>query len=203
MKKKLIAVFISGRGSNFKALLDEIERGNIQGTIVTVISDNPGAQGLLHAKKKGIEHTVFEKRRGDERSAYFEKILAYLEKKNVDLIVLAGFMKVLSDNIINRYKNRILNIHPALLPSFPGVHAQKQAVEYGVKYSGCTVHFVDEGVDTGPVVLQEVVPVLDNDTEEFLSQRILEKEHTIYPRAVKLFCEDKLMVQGRRVFIQV
>jgi phosphoribosylglycinamide formyltransferase-1 len=199
MARKCIAVFISGRGSNFKAILDAVKKGTINGDIVTVISDNADAKGLQYAEESGIEYKVFVKQGEDSRESYFERIIAFLEGRAIDLICLAGFMKVLSKNIVDRYKNRILNIHPALLPSFPGENAQAQAVEHGVKFSGCTVHFVDEGVDSGPIVVQEVVPVMDNDTEQTIAARILEKEHQAYPLAVRLFCEDRLMVKGRKV----
>lgn len=202
MSKKRIAVFISGRGSNFKAILNEINKGTINGSIALVVSDNPGAKGLLFARENNIECVVFEKNKDESRSDYFDKIISALRARDIELILLAGFMKVLSGNIVRAYRNRVLNIHPALLPSFPGEQAQKQALEYGVKFSGCTVHIVDEGVDTGPIVLQEAVPVLDDDTEEILSDRILEKEHIIYSRAVKLLCDDKLSITGRRVFIK-
>jgi phosphoribosylglycinamide formyltransferase-1 len=199
---KKIAVFISGRGSNFKALLEEIKKGTVNGRIELVVSDNPDAAGLRFAKENDIERAVFEKKKGESRSDYFEKIIAELEKKQIDLVVLAGFMKILSPNIVRKYANRMLNIHPALLPSFPGEHAQKQALDHGVKYSGCTVHFVDEGMDSGPIVVQEAVPVKDGDTEQELSDRILEKEHIIYPEAVRLFCEDRLVVTGRKVIVK-
>lgn len=190
MNKKKIAIFISGRGSNFKAIAEEIKKGNIDAEIDTVISDNSDAKGLFYAKENSIEYVIFEKLE-ESRSEYFQKIISFLEKRNIDLIVLAGFMKILSANIINTYENRIINIHPALLPSFPGTNAQKQALDCGVKYTGCTVHFVDEGVDTGPIISQEVVPILDEDTEETLSDRILKKEHIIYSEAIRLFCENK------------
>lgn len=202
MKVKKIAVFISGRGSNFKAIATEVNRGKINAVIDVVISDNPDAAGLKYAYEQEIEYAVFKKKKDQSRSDYFVEISEFLKRRKIDLIVLAGFMKVLSSNIIEEYRHRILNIHPALLPSFPGVHAQKQALEYGVKYSGCTVHFIDEGIDSGPIILQEVVPVFEDDTEDTLSARILEKEHTIYPNAVKLFCENRLIIEGRRVFIK-
>jgi len=202
MNKKRIVVFISGRGSNFMAIHSEIERGNINGEIVAVISDNPDAGGLLYAKEKGIPCAIFIKRKEEKRSQYFERIMSYLDELKVDLILLAGFMRVLSENIVKRYRNRIMNIHPALLPSFPGENAQRQAFEYGVKISGCTVHFVDEGVDSGPIIFQEAVPVLDGDDADTLAARILEKEHIIYPKAVKYFCEDKLIVNCRHVFVK-
>jgi phosphoribosylglycinamide formyltransferase-1 len=192
-------MFISGRGSNFKAILEEVKRGTINGEIVAVISDNADAKGLQYAEESGIESKVFAKQGEDSRQSYFERIIAFLEERNIDLICLAGFMKVLSKNIVDRYRNRILNIHPALLPSFPGENAQARAVEHGVKFSGCTVHFIDEGVDSGPIVIQEVVPVLNNDNEQTLAARILEKEHQVYPLAVRLFCEDRLSVKGKKV----
>ncbi|MFW6139681.1 MAG: phosphoribosylglycinamide formyltransferase [Spirochaetota bacterium] len=201
MGRKKIAVFISGRGSNFKAILDEVKKGSINGEIVAVISDNPAAGGLQYAQQNGIDTHIFEKHKQEPRSEYFQKIISLLEKIGVDVVVLAGFMKVLSKNVVERYRNRILNIHPALLPAFPGENAQKQALDYGVKYSGATVHFVDEQVDSGPIILQEVVPVMQTDDEQSLSDRILEKEHIIFPRAVKLICEDRMEVRGRRVFI--
>lgn len=202
MPPKKIAIFISGRGSNFQAILTEVKRGEINGIIDVVISDNPEARGLLYARKNGIECSIFTKAKNESRSEYFEKIMSFLEPRKIELIVLAGFMKVLSQNIIHRYQNKMINIHPALLPSFPGVHSQKQAVDYGVKFSGCSVHFIDEGVDTGPIILQEVVPVYEEDNEDSLSARILEREHLIFPQAVKLFCDDRLIIKGRHVSIK-
>jgi len=201
MEKKSIAVFLSGRGSNFRAIFDAVEEGRVNGYIEVVVSDNPDAKGLSFARANGIRSAVFEKPRTENRTEYFDKIIEFLDGSTIDLIVLAGFMKVMSGRFIEKYRNRILNIHPALLPSFPGEHAQRQALDYGVKCSGCTVHFVDEGVDTGPIVLQETVPVREDDTEDSLSARILEQEHKIYPRAVQLFCEERLKVEGRRVLI--
>jgi phosphoribosylglycinamide formyltransferase-1 len=200
MAKKRIAVLISGRGSNFMSIHRDIENGRINGEIVAVLSDNPDAAGLAYAEKMGIECAVFPWQ--SPREKYFEVIMHFLEQRNIDLIVLAGFMRVLSDNIIKRYENCILNIHPALLPSFPGEDAQKQAFEYGVKYSGCTVHIVDAGVDTGPIVQQRVVPVLEDDDAETLAERILEQEHKLFPEVVRLFCNDQLKVVGRKVQIQ-
>jgi len=201
MEKKRIAVFISGRGSNFKAISEHIKNGDINAEIVVVISDNPEAKGLAYARENRYPTQVFEFKKGTDRVKYFESIMDFLEDRDIDLIVLAGFMRVLSENIINRYKHRIINIHPALLPSFPGTHAQRQALEYGVKISGCTVHFVDNGVDTGPIIKQAAVEVKDDDTENTLADRILEKEHIIFPESIKLFCEDKLKIEGRRVKI--
>ncbi len=202
MMKKRIACCLSGRGSNFKAILESVKAEEIRGEIVLVVSDNPEAKGLSFARMNGIRSEAIVREKGEPRPEYFERIIKRLEECTVDLICLAGFMKVLSGNIVSRYRNRIINIHPALLPSFPGEEAQRQAVEYGVKVSGCTVHFVDEGVDTGPIILQETVPVLDGDTEEILAARILKKEHELFPRAVKLFCSDRLTVEGRYVRVE-
>jgi len=199
VKKKRLAIFISGRGSNFKAISEGIKGGDINGEIAVVISDNPDAKGLEYAKENGYPTKIYEYIHGVDRNEYFEKIIEFLNNKNIDLIILAGFMRILSKNIIDKYENKIMNIHPALLPSFPGTHAQRQALEYGVKISGCTVHFVDSGVDSGPIIMQASVKVRDDDTEDSLSDRILEKEHIIFPEAVKLFCEDKLKIKGRKV----
>jgi phosphoribosylglycinamide formyltransferase-1 len=202
MMKKQIAVFISGRGSNFRSILKEVQKGRINAEIVTVISDNPRAGGLRFAEENGIEYKVFRWSRKESRQSYFRHLMEYLEPKRIDLIILAGFMLILSQNIIHRYKNRIMNIHPALLPAFPGENAQEKAFNHGVKISGCTVHFIDEGVDTGPIILQKAVSVLDDDNAETLAERILEQEHNIFPEAVKLFCEDRLIPDGRRVYIK-
>ncbi len=200
--KKQIAVFISGRGSNFRSILTEVQTGRINGEIATVISDNSRAGGLQYAEENGIEYKIFEWDRKESRQSYFRRIVEYLEPKSIDLIILAGFMLILSHNIIHSYKNRIMNIHPALLPAFPGENAQEKAFNHGVKISGCTVHFIDEGVDTGPIILQKAVPVLDDDNAGTLAVRILEQEHKIFPEAVKLFCEDRLLPVGRRVYIK-
>jgi phosphoribosylglycinamide formyltransferase-1 len=200
--KKRIAVFISGRGSNFRSILKEVQKGNINAEIVTVISDNRGAGGLRFADENGIEYRVFNWNREESRESYFRRLIDYLEPKRIDLIILAGFMLILSQNIIQRYKNRIMNIHPALLPAFPGENAQEKAFNHGVKVSGCTVHFIDEGVDTGPIILQKAVAVLDDDNAETLSERILAQEHEIFPEAVSLFCEDRLIIDGRRVYVK-
>ena len=202
MGKKRLAVFISGRGSNFRAIAEQVKKGNINGDIVLVISDNSNANGLQYARENNFPTEVFEYNKDTDRDEYFKSIMDLIKSKKIDLIILAGFMRVLSPNIVNEYSNRIINIHPALLPSFPGTHAQKQALDYGVKMSGCTVHFVDNGVDTGPIIKQVAVDVKYDDTEDSLSDRILEKEHTIFPEAVKLFCENRLMVSGRRVEIK-
>ncbi|MBS7250787.1 MAG: phosphoribosylglycinamide formyltransferase [Candidatus Freyarchaeota archaeon] len=204
-----IGVLVSGRGSNLQAIIDAVESGYIKAKISVVISSRKDAPALQRAKEHGIEAIFIDpqdfwkdkEHREEKRVEYDKKIIAELEKRNVDLVLLAGYMLMLSPYFVNKYKNRIMNIHPALLPSFPGVNAQKQALEYGVKYTGATVHFVDAEMDHGPIILQDVVPVLDDDTVETLSNRILEKEHKIYVEAVKLFTEGKLKVEGRRVKI--
>ena len=196
-----IGVLVSGRGSNFQAIIDAIEAKKIKAEIAVVISNVPGVMALDRAKKHGIKAIVIDSREHSDKSSYEKQVIKVLEDNNVGLVCLAGYMKLLSPELVHHFRGRIMNIHPALLPAFPGLHVQKKALEYGVKYSGCTVHFVDEGCDTGPIILQAVVPVLDSDTEETLSARILEQEHNIYPEAIRLFSEGKLKVEGRRVRI--
>ncbi|MFC1495915.1 phosphoribosylglycinamide formyltransferase [Candidatus Margulisiibacteriota bacterium] len=189
---KKLGVLISGRGSNLQAIIDACARGEIPAKVEVVISNKPDAYGLERAKKHNIDTRVVSDEKG---------IVKVLNEKKADLVCLAGYMRIVGKTILEAYKNKIINIHPALLPSFPGLHGQKQAIDYGVKVSGVTVHFVDEGCDTGPIILQRTVEVKDDDTEEILSARILEQEHKAYPAAIKLFCEDKLKIKGRRVII--
>lgn len=188
-----------------KAILKSLKKDKIPANPVVVISNKPTAIGLKIAQKMGVRTEVIDSQGIKGQSwEYDKKIVTVLEKYNVTpengLICLAGFMRIISPEFVNRYKDRIMNIHPALLPSFPGIHAQQQAVEYGVKYSGCTVHFVDVGIDTGSIILQSVVKVKDNDTEKTLSERILREEHKIYPRAIRLFCENKIRIKDRNAF---
>ena len=197
-----IGVLASGRGTNLQAIIEAIEEGEIEGRINIVISDNRDAFALKRAKQNNIETQYVDFKSFKNREDYDKEIIKILEEKKIDLVVLAGYMRILSPFFINTYKNKIMNIHPALLPSFPGLHAQRQAVEYGAKVSGCTVHFVDEGVDSGPIVLQKSVEVKDDDTEELLEERILKEEHQIYPKAIQLFSEGRLMIEGRRIFIK-
>ena len=197
-----VGVLASGRGTNLQAIIEAIKEGKIEGRISIVISDNRDAFALKRAKQNNIETEYINFKSFKNREDYDKEIMECLKEKDIDLVVLAGYMRILSPYFIRTYKNRIINIHPALLPSFPGLHAQRQAVEYGVKISGCTVHFVDEGVDSGPVILQKAVEVKDNDTEESLAERILKEEHQIYPRAIQLFCQGRLIIKGRRVFIK-
>lgn len=199
MNKKLrLGVLVSGRGTNLQAIIDSINEGKLLAEIVIVISDNPKAMALERAKIANIP-TAYVK--PGKKSEFEREIIRILEENKVNLIVLAGFMRILSADFVSRFPLRIINIHPSLLPSFPGLEAQRQALEYGVKITGCTVHFVNEIVDGGPIILQEAVPVYDDDTVESLSARILEKEHKILVEAIRLFGENRLKVVGRRVFI--
>ncbi len=197
-----IGVLASGRGTNLQAIIEAIKEGKIEGEIKVVISDNPDAYALKRAKQNNIETEHINFKKFKNREDYDKKIIKTLEEKKIDLVVLAGYMRILGSYFIKMYKNRIINIHPALLPSFPGLHAQRQAVEHGVKVSGCTVHFVDEGVDSGPIILQKAVQVSADDTEESLAEKILKEEHQIYPRAIQLFSQGRLVIKGRKVFIR-
>ena len=197
---------ISGRGSNMESILKAIKKKKIPINPAVVISNKPNARGLQIAKKMGIQTEVIDSSKYKGKRQQFDKeVILTLQKYKVTptngLVCLAGFMRIISPYFIKKYRNRILNIHPALLPSFTGLDAQKQAVEFGAKFSGCTVHFVDEGVDTGPIILQEVVKVNVNDTEKTLSKKILEKEHMAYPNAVELFAKKKISIKGRKVKI--
>ena len=197
-----IGVLASGRGTNLQAIIEAVEEGRIEGEISIVVSDNPDAYALKRAKQHNIETQYINFKEFKDREDYDKEIIKTMKKKKVNLVVLAGYMRILSPYFIRTYKNKIINIHPALLPSFPGLHAQRQAVVNGVKVSGCTVHFVDEGVDLGPIILQKAVEVKDDDTEESLAERILKEEHQIYPRAIQLFCQGRLIIKGRKVFIK-
>ena len=196
---KRIGVLLSGRGSNFEALAESVAAGRIPNAeIAVVISNREGAPGIERALARGIETRVIPSKRL-EREAYDRQVVAALREKQVDLVCLAGFMRLLSPYFVAAFPNRILNIHPSLLPAFPGLEAQRQALEYGVKWSGCTVHIVDENLDAGPIVTQAVVPVLDDDTLETLADRILKEEHRIYSEAVRLVLEGRFRIEGRRV----
>lgn len=198
-----IAVFISGRGSNFIALHENIKKGIIKDAEISVVFSNKGdAKGLDYAKKENIEVIVIPSKDYNNRQEYDKKIVEALKPYNIDLICLAGYMRIVTPELIKAYENKIINIHPALLPSFKGLHAQKQALEYGVKYSGCTVHFVDEGMDNGAIILQKIVEVYDDDTEDILSERILKQEHIAYSEAVSLITSGKVVINGRKVSIK-
>ena len=202
MKKLKLAVLASGRGSNLQAIIDNIEKGALSAELAVVISDQPDAYALERAKKHNIPAVhVSAKGYKGKRDEYDALLVKELQKRNVDLVCLAGFMRIISPVLIRAFPNRILNIHPSLLPSFPGLHVQKKAIDHGVKFSGCTVHFVDEDMDTGPIIIQAVVPILDSDTEDSLSERILKQEHKIYSRAIQLFAEGRLKIEGRRVLL--
>ncbi|SLM48374.1 phosphoribosylglycinamide formyltransferase 1 [Nitrospira japonica] len=200
-----VAVLASGRGSNLQAVIDAIEAGRVEATIVAVISNKKDALALERARKHGLPDVFVDPKpfagRPDSRVAYDHALLDVLRRHDVELVLLAGYMKIITAVLIDAYANRMMNIHPSLLPSFPGLDVQKKAIDWGCKLAGCTVHFVTEGVDEGPIILQAAVPVLDGDTPDTLAARILEQEHRIYPRAVELFAEGRLRVEGRRVFI--
>jgi phosphoribosylglycinamide formyltransferase-1 len=196
-----IAVLVSGRGSNLQAIIDSIENGYLHAQISIVISDISDAYALVRARTHGIKAVHIDPKKSGSKEAYETEVLRVLELNNVQLVLLAGYMKILGKTLLATYKNRILNIHPALLPAFPGLHAQEQALKHGVKVAGCTVHFVDEELDGGPIILQKCVEVKEDDTPQTLAERILEQEHKIYPEAVKLFVENKLRLEGRKVKI--
>jgi phosphoribosylglycinamide formyltransferase-1 len=199
--KKRISVLLSGRGSNFEALADSIASGRLPNAeIALVLSNREGAPGIESARARGIESRVIPSK-GLEREAYDKQVVAALREKKVDLVCLAGFMRLLSSYFVAAFPKRILNIHPSLLPAFPGLEAQRQALEHGVKFSGCTVHFVDEHLDAGPIVLQAAVPVEDGDSAATLSERILAEEHRIYTEAVRIVLDGRYRIDGRRVLI--
>ena len=186
-----LGVLASGRGTNLQSIIDHIKEGKLNADVKVIISDNRDSGALQRAEKEGISHYFINPEDFSSRKDYEKALINKLKEYEVELVVLAGFMRILSPYFINKYRQQIMNIHPSLLPAFRGLNAHQQALEYGVKVSGCTVHFVDEGMDTGPIILQEVVPVKVEDTVETLSQRILEKEHEIYPEAIQLYEEGK------------
>ena len=195
-----LAVLASGYGSNLQAIIDAVDRGEIKGRVKIVISDVQDAFALERARRHHIEAVYLNPHHFPHRKAFDERIAALLDEREIDLVILAGYMRLLSPLLVERYRGKIMNIHPSLLPAFPGLDGVRQALEYGVKVSGCTVHFVDEGLDTGPIILQEAVPVYDDDTVESLQERIHRVEHRLYPRAIQLFIEGKLKIEGRRCF---
>ena len=201
-----IAVLASGRGSNLQAIIDGIEAGQVPAQLVAVISNKQDAVALQRARKHAVQDIFIDPKpfagRPDSREAYDRALLDVLGKLDVELVLLAGYMKIVTAVLVNAFTNRMMNIHPSLLPSFPGLDVQRKAIEWGCKLAGCTVHFVTEGVDEGPIIVQAAVPVFDRDTPEILAARILEQEHKIYPRAVQLFAEGRLKVEGRRVLIE-
>ncbi len=200
--RPVIAVLVSGSGSNLQAIIDASEKGEIPCRVGIVISNKADAYGLVRARKHGIPTEAISHKDFPNREEFDKNLVEILRKSGATLVCLAGFMRVLTPVFVRAFPNRILNIHPALLPSFPGTHGPRQALNHGVRFSGCTVHFLDEGVDTGPIIVQAVVPVYDDDTEETLAARILVQEHRIYPMAIRLFFQGRLMVDGRRVRIE-
>ncbi|GMV48794.1 MAG: Phosphoribosylglycinamide formyltransferase [Nitrospirae bacterium] len=200
-----LAVLLSGRGSNLQAIIDAIEGGTLSAEIAVVLSNKQDAAGLERARKHGVTALWLDPKpfagRPDSREAYDRAVLEILQKYEVDLVLLAGYMKIVTGVLVKTYENRMMNIHPSLLPSFPGLDVQKKAIEHGCKIAGCTVHFVTEGVDEGPIIIQAAVPVLEGDTPDRLAARILEQEHQVYPRAIQLYAEGRLKVEGRRVTV--
>jgi phosphoribosylglycinamide formyltransferase 1 len=202
MKQKgKVAILLSGRGSNFEAIYQSSLKPDSNFEITVVISDKKDARGLARAREFGLPAFHVSPKKLKPKNAYESGICEIITQHNADLICLAGYMRIVGDTLISTFPGRIMNIHPSLLPSFPGLHAQLQALQYGVKISGCTVHFVDPGVDTGPIILQDNVPVHHNDSEDDLCQRILKKEHALFSKAITLFFEKKLKIEGRKVII--
>src|SRR3990170_3690264 len=197
-----IGMLVSGSGTNLQSIIDAIEAGRCDASIKIVVSNRPDAFALERAKKHGIATAVIRVKDFPEREAFDAEVLRILRENGVELIVLAGFMRIISRVLLDAYHMKIMNIHPSLLPSFPGLDVQKAALDYGVKFSGCTVHFVDSGLDSGPIIIQAVVPVKDEDTVESLQKRILAEEHRIYPQAIEFFSEGRIEVRGRRVFVR-
>lgn len=196
-----LGVLVSGSGSNLQAIIDNIEQGKLRSKIAVVISNNKDAFSIERAKKHNIPFEIIEHHRYNKREDFDKKIVDTLKIYNVDLVIMAGFLRVITKTLLDAYPMKIMNIHPALLPSFPGLHVQKKALEYGCKFAGCTVHFADEGVDSGPIIIQGVVPILDSDDEDTLSKRILKVEHKIYSTAIKLYEDGRIKIKNRKVVI--
>ena len=194
-----LAVLVSGRGSNLQAIIDSIDREELDAHLSIVISNTKDAMALKRAEKHGIKTIFIDPSTYLNSKEYDKALVLKLKEFSIDLICLAGYMRILGEEVIQTFEKKIINIHPSLLPAFPGLNAQKQAINHGVKFSGCTVHFVDSGVDSGPIILQTVVPVYDNDDEKSLSKRILEQEHYLYPKAIKMIQEKKIRLNGRTV----
>ena len=199
--KPILGVLCSGRGTNLQSIMAAVESGQIPASIGVVLTDKPEAKALERAEKAGIPHAFIDRRAYETRRDFEEQLVSKLRQHDVSLVILAGFMRILSPYFVQQYPGRILNVHPALLPAFPGAHAHRDVLAYGVKVSGCTIHFVDEGTDSGPIILQAAVPVLPEDTEETLAERVLDEEHRLYPRAIALCVKGQLRVEGRHVHI--
>ena len=197
-----LGILVSGSGTNLQAIIDAVSAKRLSAAVKVVISNKPDAKAIERAKKHHIPSFIVQENRFSSKEDYDTHLVEILKANSVDLVILAGFMRLLTPVFIRAFPMRIMNIHPALLPSFPGLNVQKKALEYGVKFSGCTVHFVDEAVDAGPIIIQAVVPVYDNDTEETLAKRILKEEHRIYPQAIQFFAEGRLEVKGRKVIVR-
>lgn len=203
MPRKIgIGVLVSGSGSNLQSIIDHIEGGKLDAEIKLVLSNKPEAYALERCRKHHIPTAVIDHRLFASREEFDRRVIEELRASGVELVVMAGFMRVLSPEFFRAFPMKILNIHPALLPSFPGIHVQQKAVEYGVKFSGCTVHFADEGVDTGPIIIQAVVPVDQDDTADTLAERILKEEHRIYPQAIQYYAEGRIEIEGRKVRVR-
>lgn len=203
MSNHILGILCSGRGSNMQSIMAAIESGQIKAEIGIVLTDKPEARALQVASEAGIKSVCVNRKACSTQQEFEEKLVAELKAANVTLVVLAGFMRILSPYFVEAYRHRILNIHPSLLPSFGGAHAHRDVLAYGTKVSGCTIHFVDEGMDHGPIILQDTVPVLDDDTEETLAARVLTKEHILYPKAIELFVDGRLeLIDDRHVRIK-
>ncbi len=203
MSKHILGILCSGRGSNMQSIMAAIESGQIKAEIGIVLTDKPEARALQVASEAGIKSVCVNRKACSTQQEFEEKLVAELKAANVTLVVLAGFMRILSPYFVEAYRHRILNIHPSLLPSFGGAHAHRDVLAYGTKVSGCTIHFVDEGMDHGPIILQDTVPVLDDDTEDTLAARVLTKEHILYPKAIELFVDGRLeLIDDRHVRIK-
>ena len=200
-KKEILGVLCSGRGTNLQSILAAVDSGQISAPVGVVLTDKPEAKALERAEKAGIPHFCVDRKQYADQQAFEEALVGKLRAHGVTLVILAGFMRILSPYFVHEFPERILNIHPSLLPSFGGAHAHRDVLAYGVKVSGCTIHFVDEGMDSGPIILQTAVPVLDGDDEDALAARVLEQEHRLYPRAIALFLDGKLKIEGRKVRI--
>lgn len=198
-RKFKLGVLVSGRGTNLQAIIDSVERGTITGEIAVIISDNADAFALERGRKHGIESVFLDPKKYPDKELYDQALIDLLKSRQVDLVCLAGFMRILGKEFIRAFRGKIMNIHPSLLPAFPGLNVQQKAIDQGVKFSGCTVHFVDEEVDAGPIISQAIVPVHETDDAEKLSQRILEQEHLIFPEAIQSFIENRLIISGRKV----
>ncbi len=200
-RKVPLGILISGNGSNLQAIIDAIEKKRLDAEVCVVVSNREDAYGLVRAQKHGVPTEIVDHGKSPSREAFDQHLIVQFKNRQVELVVLAGFMRLLSADFVHAFANRIMNIHPALLPAFPGLHVQRKAVEAGVRFSGCTVHFVNEECDQGPIIIQAVVPVFPDDSEESLSARILKEEHRIYPKAIQLYSEGRLHVAGQRVLV--